>query len=365
MAELNGVTIALFRDHPAERWFSMDRYALMLEAALRPLLPSGWTLTVHTPPPPWPVPRGMVLRRVLSYPWWARNRQGTLNHVLDHSYGHLLFALDPERTVVTVHDITPLLFPGRAFGLSQLAWKLAWRGVLRARRLITDSHYTRELILRRWHIPAQRVTVVPLGVSRAFRPLPRETLAPLQQRYRLPPSGILLYVGHTHPRKNYEILLQALALLRRRHPKAVLVHAGKRPTPRQQQRIAALGLTDAVRITGPVSEAELVGLYNLADVFVFPSLYEGFGMPVLEAMACGTPVVCSRAASLPEVAGDAALLVDPSDPSAFAEAIGRILEDSELARALRERGLARSRLFTWERTAMETLKVYRQLLETL
>ncbi len=356
------ITVALFRDHPAENWPSMARYAERLAGALQRLAPPHLSIRSLVPPDPWPIPRGLLLRRTLTYPLWSRRCQGDLNHVLDHSYGHLLFGLDPERTVVTVHDIAPLLFPGKRLGMSRLTWQLAWKGTLRARCLIADSNFTRQLIVERFSFPPERVVVAPLGVELAFRPLPREAVEELRRRYALPDALLLLHVGHTQPRKNLEGLLHALAIVRRRNSHVVLLQVGGVPTARQRALVESLGLRDAVHFLGPVSESDLIAFYNLADVFVFPSLYEGFGFPPLEAMACGTPVVASHAASLPEVVGDAGLLVDPCDPEAMAEAIHRVLQDPELAEELRRRGLERARQFTWERTAQETLAVYEAML---
>ncbi|MDQ7028784.1 MAG: glycosyltransferase family 1 protein [Ardenticatenia bacterium] len=355
-------SVVLFRDHPAENWPSMRRYAERLEDALRHLAPSHLKVRSLVPPDPWPIPRGLLLRRMLTYPLWSRRRQGDLNHVLDHSYGHLLFGLDPERTVVTVHDIAPLLFPGKRLGMSQLAWQWAWRGALRAKRLIADSDFTRRLVIKRFRLSPERIVVVPLGVESAFRPLPEEAVERLRRRYAVPEAPLLLYVGNTQPRKNLEGLLRALAILWHQNPRVMLLQVGKPPTARQRALVESLGLRDAVHFLGLVPDADLVAFYNLADVFVFPSLYEGFGLPPLEAMACGTPVVASHAASLPEVVGDAGLLVDPRDPEAMAEAIHHVLQDPELAEELRRRGLERARQFTWERTAQETLAVYEAML---
>lgn len=356
------ITIALFRDHPAENWPSMKRYADELEDALRRLAPSRLVIRSFVPPDPWLIPRGLLLRRMLTYPLWSRRHQGDLNHVLDHSYGHLLFGLDPERTVVTVHDIAPLLFPSRRLGMSQLSWLWALKGTLRAKQLISVSAFTRQMLIEHCRVSSERIVVIPEGVEPAFRPLPREAAEELRRRYALPDAPLLLHVGHTQPRKNLEGLLHALAIVRRRNSHAVLLQVGGVPTARQRTLVESLGLRDAVHFLGPVPESDLIAFYNLADVFVFPSLYEGFGFPPLEAMACGTPVVASRAASLPEVVGDAGLLVDPRDPEALAAAVHRVLQDRELAEGLRRRGLARARQFTWERTARETLAVYEAML---
>lgn len=358
-----GIVVSLFRDHPAEGWPSMERYADGVEGGLRLLSPPRFHITSRTPPDPWAIPRGLLLWRVFVYPVWSRQRQGDVNHVLDHSYGNLLFALDPTRTVVTVHDIAPLLFPGRRLGLSRLVWRWAWKGTLRARYLITDSEFTRRILVERCRVPPGRIVVVPLGVEPSFHPLSREDVARFRRRYGFPNVPILLHVGHTQPRKNLEGLLRALAIAREQIPNLILLQAGGRPTARQLRLIESLQLQEAVFFLGYVPNQDLVGLYNLADLFVFPSLYEGFGFPPLEAMACGTPVVASNAASLPEVVGDAGLLVDPKNPGSIAEGIIRVLRDADLVEDLRRRGLERARQFSWKRTAERVLAVYQAVLQ--
>jgi glycosyltransferase involved in cell wall biosynthesis len=194
------------------------------------------------------------------------------------------------------------------------------------------------------------------------QPVPDE----FYSRYRLDRwLRYVLYVGSENPRKNMPRLIAAFARLHETLPDVRLIKVGsvEHPSLAEQLRrqVQQLGLADAVLFTNPVSDQDLVAFYNLADLFVFPSLYEGFGLPPLEAMACGAPVVCSNAASLPEVVGDAAITVDPYDVDGLAAAMVRVLTDADLRRQLRERGLARARQFTWERTALETIAVYRQM----
>lgn len=354
--------VTLFRDHPAEGWPSMDRYADSLLGALQELVRPGWNLRMPMPPAPLPGTYGRLLTRLLRYPLWARGQQGALNHIVDHSYGHLLFTLDPARTLVTVHDIAPLHFPGRRGGLSSLAWLLAWRGIRRARHIIADSAATAAELQNHVSLDLANFYVIPLAVAPGFRPRPPESAECLRRRY-LPPGGrLLLHIGHTQPRKNLPALLQALALLNQQGWPAHLIQVGGRPDPAQQQLIRDLGLEQSVHFVGYVPDEALPDFYSAAELLVFPSLYEGFGLPLLEAMACGTPVVCSDLAVFREVCGPAALYADPGDPAAFAAALARVLDTPSLAAELRELGHARARLFTWERTARETLAVYRQMM---
>jgi len=196
-------SVTLFRDHPAEGWHSMERYADGLLAGLYQVKKS---LNVYewVPPKPWTIPKGLMLSRILSYPYHARDYQSDINHVVDHSYGHLLFALDPRRTVVTIHDIAPLLYPGKRLGLSSLAWRLAWYGTLKARKLITVSKYTRRIILERFEIEPRRIVAIPEGVSPQFHPKDKNDLSIHKEQYAHPDVALLLHVGNTQPRKNFD-----------------------------------------------------------------------------------------------------------------------------------------------------------------
>ncbi len=365
------IRVHLFRDLPQEGWPSMETYADGLLAGFQENGDGEVQVVPVRGPALAPTWKGRAGRactlgvRTVAYPLHAHFRQGEVNHVVDHSYGHLVHFLDPRRTVVTVHDLAPLGAgePAGRWGLSARLWRWALRGALRAARLIADSRFTREELLRWTDYPPHRVVVVPCGVAPAFRPLEdRAHLEGVRARYRLPRGRILLHVGHGSPRKNLLGLLQAVALVRGAGAEDVdLVQVGAAPGDAERALVAQLGLEGAVHWLRTVPAEDLPALYNLADCFVFPSLYEGFGLPVLEAMACGTPVVCSNLASLPEVAGDAALLVDPREPAALARAILDVLEDETLRRRLREAGLRRATAFTWSRAAAATANVYREV----
>jgi glycosyltransferase involved in cell wall biosynthesis len=175
----------------------------------------------------------------------------------------------------------------------------------------------------------------------------------------------VLYVGSEDPRKNLPRLLEALTLVRERLPSVKLIKIGSPQylslAKRLRERIKELGLSEAVLWCEHVSDQDLAQFYNVGDVFAFPSRYEGFGLPLLEAMACGTPVVCSNAASLPEVVGDAAIMVPPQDAQGLADALYEVLTEQKLRDELRRKGLRRVRRFTWERRARQTVAVYRKV----
>ena len=267
------------------------------------------------------------------------------------------------RSVLTIHDLTLLLFPEwhPADRLALMAPALE-PAVRRADHVITPSQATRNDVLKLLPVDPERVSVVPEGVAPTFAPMPAADVAA-----RLAPLGLrggdyLLFLGTIEPRKNLLRLLEAVELAAPQI--GPLVVAGGRGWNDARIRAALARLAGAGRVRGlgyvpdDVKPALLAG----ARAFVYPSLYEGFGLPPLEAMACGTPVLTSSVASLPEVVGDAALLVDPEDVPALATALARIWREDPLRAELRARGLARARRFSWERTARLTLDVYRTVL---
>jgi glycosyltransferase involved in cell wall biosynthesis len=266
--------------------------------------------------------------------------------------------------VVTVHDITYEFHP-EWFPWLQLQWmkRLIPLSIRRAAHVLTPSEYTRRQVIERYRVAPERVSVIPLAVSPWFGEVspegdPRSQLA----RFRLP-EPFILAVGNLNPRKNLERLMRAYASLRKRDliPHH-LVLAGQKAHKGDAILSMAdrLGIGSSVIATGYVSREELRALYAMAEAFAYPSLAEGFGLPILEAMACGTPVVTSCSAAMPEVAGDAALLIDPLDEAAIADALRRLVESPALRADLRGRGLLRARRHTWRATAERTLEIYRQ-----
>jgi len=274
-----------------------------------------------------------------------------------------LFGAGGARTVVTVHDVFAWSCPGTSTLLDTLIYRYWLPRVLpRVDAVITVSQVSKLDIARYLRIPQSKIHVIYEGVDSRYRPLPEEQVSQVTARYRLP-KGYIFFVGSVEKRKNLHRLLQAYARLLEVGESRPLVIVGvtSRRYPEIDEALRQLRLESHVFFTGYVPDADLPALYSGADLFVFPSLYEGFGLPPLEAMACGTPVVCSNAASLPEVVGDAGLLVDPYDVEGLAEAMHRVLTDADLREELRRRGLARARQFTWERTARETVAVYREV----
>jgi glycosyltransferase involved in cell wall biosynthesis len=282
---------------------------------------------------------------------------------LMHSLASTSPAWGPYRRVVTVHDLIYARFPEAHAGIRDKGMRvLVPLGVLRAHRVTADSESTRRDLIELLHVRPERIDVVPLGlgsVKRAQAPGEADTRA----RFELGARPVLLTLSAKRPHKNLAALIGALARIpAERRP--VLVLPGY-PTAHERElreRALSAGVGEDVRFPGWASDEEIEGLWALAAAFVFPSLYEGFGLPVLEAMARGVPVACSNASSLPEVAGEAALLFDPRDESAIAASIERLLGDPAEAARLRAAGLERVRAFTWARTAELTLESYRRAL---
>jgi glycosyltransferase involved in cell wall biosynthesis len=309
----------------------------------------------------WPTARPAVriLWEQTALPWLAaRLRLDVL-----HGLGYALPVASRVPAIVTVYDLSFLTHPKAHTRISRSYLRLMapW-AARRARLVLTISEHSRREIVRWLGIPAERVRVVYPGVEPVFRPLDPATVAAFRAAQHLD-GPWALFVGTLEPRKNVERLLEALATVRRSGQPLRLLIAGAPGWGRERlrERCGALGLGDAVRFTGYLPGPDLPLWYNAVDIFVYPSLYEGFGLPPLEAMACGTPVISSNAASLPEVVGDAGLLVEPTDVDALADALRTLVGEPCLRAELRRRGLARAAGFAWGRAAEQTLALYREV----
>jgi len=268
------------------------------------------------------------------------------------------------KAVVTIHDLTFKSMPecsepkNAAFLTRHIP-----RTLDRAALVIVDSEFTAKELVECYAYPRERVRVIPLGVEEVFHPHAR-----LSDRFRgILPERYMLFVGTIEPRKNIGTLLAAYALLRKaRSNVPALVIAGHDGWRGEGERVVRLieelSLHDSVIRLNYVAAADLPGLYAASRLFVFPALYEGFGLPPIEAMASGVPVICSNAGSLPEVAGNAAVLIPPRDPEELAQAMGIVLDDAGARTSMIAKGLARAKKFTWRETARRTIEAYRDAL---
>jgi glycosyltransferase involved in cell wall biosynthesis len=279
-----------------------------------------------------------------------------------HSLGSTAPARSRARRVTTIHDLNYLMVPDAHFGVNALGMRaLVPLAARRSHRILADSASTRDDLVSRLRVPASKVDVVPLGLGQPSQAEPAPE-SELRERLGLGSRQVLLSLSAKRPHKNLGRLLDALAgVPAERRPVAVLPGY---PTPHEdelRERAAALGIGDDVRFLGWTPERDLEGLFALAACFVYPSLYEGFGLPVLEAMARGVPVACANVSSLPEVAGDAALLFDPTDPEAIRGAVERLLGNAGEARRLADAGRRRAAGFTWDATARATVATYERV----
>jgi glycosyltransferase involved in cell wall biosynthesis len=270
--------------------------------------------------------------------------------------------LAPCDTVVMIHDLSFEHLPETFKRRSWMQMRLTVRRTARAAsHVVTDSEYSRQDILRTYRLPPERVTTTPLAASSNFRPTNDERVL---EKYGV--SGdYILAVGSIQPRKNIARLIRAYTLMRSQHDGRVpkLVVAGKNAWLfKETIRAAAISsASDNILFTGYVPESELPALYTGALCFAYPSFFEGFGIPLLEAMRCGTPTIASDRTCFPEVVGDASLMIDPFDEQSIADALWRMISDAALREQLRSRGFVQSSLFDWQQTARLTLDVYDQV----
>jgi len=346
LAGCNGLSLTLFVAGPAARDVARERWpAADVRAA--PALVAR--------------PAGRIVWEQAGLPL-ALARAGV---DLLHGPAHAIPAACPVPAVVTVHDLSFFRLP-EAFPRAQGAYlRAATRQAVRlAAAVIAVSEFTRRELIDLLGVHPARIQVVPNGCDPTCRPLPGDAVESWRARVGLPPRFVLA-LGTRQPRKNLGTLVEAYARLRARRPDAPdLVIAGAPGWGADDvgRRVDRLGLAAHVHRVGYVPAADLPYLYNAAALLAFPSWYEGFGLPVVEAMACGTPVVVAAASSLPEVAGSAGIAVPPGDVDGWTLAMDAVLSDADRAATLRSAGLARAARFTWRRAALATLAIYGQAL---
>ncbi len=364
--------VLLLRDTPERRLLSMERLADEIESGMAAhprILMSA--MTVHESAAAARAGLGHIdsyVARFVRYPLLASRARADVYHIIDHGYAHVAALLPRNRVVISCHDLMLLkaaegdagFAPGRV-SLARFRWSTSY--LRRAARIVCPSDATKNDVVRLRGVSPDKISVVPYGVGEQFRPLSAGERA--RVRYGLVAAGrqALLHVSTGDAYKNVPGTLRVLAALRSNGTDVVLVRAGKPLTAEQRQLARALGIEGAVIDLGRVPDDRLVELYNACDALLFPSFYEGYGWPPLEAMACGTPAVTSDCASLAEIVGDAALTAPAGDVAALARAVGALLGSGDLAAEMRARGLERAARYTWQRTIDGFAGVYEQVAE--
>lgn len=276
------------------------------------------------------------------------------------------FLFNPShRKVLTIHDLSPILFPETHGRIHVLLQKHIFpRSLKHVDRIITVSDSTKNDVIRYLKVRKSKITTIYNGVDEVFQVLCDDATESVKKKYRIK-NPFILYVGTLEPRKNIPVLLKAFYLLKKKGIGHRLVIAGGKGWKYENiyKTLNELNLQKEVIFTGYVQYEDLPKLYNAADIFIYPSLYEGFGFPPLEAMACGTPVIASNTSSLPEVVGNAGMLVDPLDAAKIADAMRKVLNNEDVRERMIQMGLERVSMFSWERCAEETLEVYKSLVK--
>lgn len=315
--------------------------------------------------------------RLAKHLWWLWDRL-LLPKALSNSQIDLFHATDNRgvpishtcKVIATIYDLIPVLFPKHYFNsFKALDLRYNYYRQLKAARksamIITISECSKRDIIRILHVPEEKIKVIYLAVDERFRPIKnKRILERVKAKYNVN-RPFALYIGGFDYRKNVERLIRSFYLFSQQSTEDIQLviggALGSEMALKLKQLISSLNLREKIILPGFIADADLPVIYNTAEFFIFPSLYEGFGLPVLEAMACGTPVICSNTSSLPEVAGDAAILVNPYDEEEIAQTMKRVLTDPDLREKMKRKGLERVKLFSWEQTAKETLKVYQQV----
>jgi glycosyltransferase involved in cell wall biosynthesis len=298
---------------------------------------------------------------------WGMSRRGMSDRLdLYHGTNFRMHTTGRYGGIVTIHDLWLERFPEyspKFFG-QRLSSHKTRRTVSRARKVITVSQFSAQELMDFFGLSAEQIAVIPNGVSDTFSPrLDHAEMVALKQRIGLTAHRFILFVGGADPRKNHRVFLEAASLVQKQLDGRALVLVGSKTHSfgSYEETAQAYRLAAPVLCPGRLSIDDLRLLYSYTDLFVFPSLYEGFGMPVLEAMGCGAPVVTSKTTALGEVAGDAAVLVDPQNARELGTAITNVLESESLRKSLKEKGFLRVKQYSWQRAAAKTLELYSSL----
>jgi glycosyltransferase involved in cell wall biosynthesis len=334
----------------------MAKYADELHRRVGEYMKAGESIELREFPSPRLEGFGRYWDQYRRYGRYAATHAGDVNHIVDHGFGHLTSQLPAGRTIVTFHDAVVTRVPGVRW-TTKASLSHSLRAMRKAAAIVCDSEDGKRDLLELSQIPSDRVRVIPIGIDESFRPAPDRALV----RRKLGLNGnVVLMVGHTQGYMNCARMLRAVATVIARHGvDLTLVKIGLPFSPDQMRLIADLELGDRIEIVGRVPFAEVPTYYQAADVLLYAPLLAGFGLPPLEAMACGTPVVASNRGSIPEVCGDAAVLTDAEDEGALAVALADTLTIQPKRRRMIDGGFARAGMFEWSVSARKFLDLYR------
>ena len=369
--------IAILRRAPQVS-LSMDVYADRLIAGLKAVRPS-WTILEFSPTFHSSQQNQLFYikgvqkyyERYWRYPSSLAKLNVDIFHIIDHSDGYLSTWLKRQQksNVVTCHDLINLIKPETFIGrarfplISMMAWRLGVRGMQQADRVIAVSSHTKNDTVEHLGICDRDITVIPNAVDKIFRCIPEVEIQKFRQQQRLNHDTFcLLNVGSNNARKNISTILQVVSILKKRGLPIHFWKVGADFNSEQKHFISDRGLDGCISYLGKPDEDTLIKIYNAADCLLAPSTYEGFGLTILEAMACGTAVITANVTSMPEVAGDAAILVSPLDDKAIADKVQHLYSNPSYLQELVSKGIARAKQFTWEQTAEQVARVYEQVL---
>lgn len=366
--------VALFLNLIDPKWlsFSMERYGLELKRNLERLSDAELELISFQPEVPklltfLPAKYRFLVSRYYYYPFYAQRHEGNVNHIVDQSFAQVAKWLDKDKTVVTCHDLIPLkILPNGQEGekdqFARQTFRKSVAQIREVRMVLADSKATKKDLVEMLGVAEDKIKVVYLGRNEVFKPRGKDK--EIVARLNLPEKPLLLHVGHNLDYKNIEGLFKSLQILKEGKSRFHLVKVGPEFSLNQRQLIRELDLQEEITNVGNLSEKDLIALYNSVDILVYPSLVEGFGLPVVEAMSCGLPVVVSKGTSLEEISGSDAQLVDALDPESIAAGVRTILEmDPKDLVKRREDSVRQAFKFNWEKTAQETYQVYQEIYE--
>lgn len=338
--------------------FGISRYSYEIQKRI----PGVAFNNISCPWLPNPYLGGILKGVTLPLEGFRRSGKGRIKHIASQGYAFTAPFLRSGPLILTCMDLIPWTY----YRIRTPTWKANVRAIRKIEYIIAISEFTKNELMNHLGIPEERIYVIPIGVDhQKFHPISD----PVRPSNLNPEDRFLLYVGSEEPRKNLRVVLEAFRDLIRIMPDVKLIKAGGPGSGISPElcinEINRLGLKKNVIFTGPVSDSELLALYNLADAFVYPSFIEGFGLPPLEAMACGCPVIVSDRTSIPEVVGDAGVLINPEDPKAWRDEMYRVLDESAIRENMKKKSLLRASMFGWDDCARKTSDLYYEIISNL